>query len=71
MFMIHGFLNKIILDQGMDPISLVKMFDTCEIIYVLAAVTTKELISPDKNLLNKLKKNSCLILMSRAAVLPN
>ena len=61
--------NKIILDQGMDPISLVKMFDTCEIIYVLAAITKNNQSLIDKNLLNKLKKNSCLILMSRAAVM--
>ena len=61
--------KKIILDQGMDPISLVKMFDTCEIIYVLAAITKNNQSLINKNLLNKLKKNSCLILMSRAAVM--
>ena len=44
------------------------MFKTCEIIYVLAAVTTKNKNLVNKNLINKMKTNSLFILMSRAAV---
>ena len=44
------------------------MFKNCEIIYVLAAVTTKNKNLIDKKLLNKMKSNSLFILMSRAAV---
>ena len=31
--------NKIISDQGMESISLNKMFGSCDVIYVLAAIT--------------------------------
>ena len=44
------------------------MFKSCEIIYVLAAVTTKNKNLIDKKLLNKMKSNSLFVLMSRAAV---
>ena len=61
--------NKIISDQGMESISLNKMFGSCDVIYVLAAITKNNQSIIDKKLLNKLKKNSSLILMSRAAVM--
>ena len=61
--------NKIITDQGMETISLNKMFSSCDVIYILAAITKNNQSIIDKKLLNKLKKNSCLILMSRAAVM--
>ena len=61
--------NKIISDQGMESISLNKMFSSCDVIYILAAITKNNQSIIDKKLLNKLKKNSCLILMSRAAVM--
>jgi phosphoglycerate dehydrogenase-like enzyme len=61
--------NKIITDQGMETISLNKMFSFCDVIYILAAITKNNQSIIDKKLLNKLKKNSCLILMSRAAVM--
>ncbi|MDA9162854.1 hydroxyacid dehydrogenase [Alphaproteobacteria bacterium] len=61
--------NKIITDQGMETISLNKMFSSCDVIYILAAITKNNQYIIDKKLLNKLKKNSCLILMSRAAVM--
>ena len=48
--------------------SLNQMFKSCEIIYVLAAVTTKNKNLIDKKLLNNMKSNSLFILMSRAAV---
>ena len=44
------------------------MFENCEIIYVLATVTTKNKNFIDKKLLKRMKPNSCFILMSRAAV---
>ena len=53
---------------GFNPVSLNNMFKTCEIIYVLAAVTTKNKNLVNKRLINKMKTNSLFILMSRAAV---
>ena len=60
--------EKIIKSFGFNPVNLNQMFKTCEIIYVLAAVTTKNKNLIDKKLLNKMKSNSLFILMSRAAV---
>ena len=53
---------------GFKSISLNKIFENCDVIYVLATVTTKNKHFIDKKLLNKMKPNSCFILMSRAAV---
>ena len=53
---------------GFKPVSLNQMFKTCEIIYVLAAVTTNNKNLVNKILINKMKPNSLFILMSRAAV---
>ena len=53
---------------GFKSISLNQMFKKCEVIYVLAAVTTKNKNLIDNKLLNKMKSNSLFILMSRAAV---
>ena len=60
--------QKIIKKFGFNSMSLNEMFKKCEIIYVLAAVTTKNKNLIDKKLLNKMKSNSLFILMSRAAV---
>ena len=60
--------KKKIKQLGFKSMSLNEMFKKCEIIYVLAAVTTKNKNLIDKKLLNKLKSNSLFILMSRAAV---
>ena len=60
--------KKLIKSYGFNPVNLNQMFKTCEIIYVLAAVTTKNKNLIDKKLLNKMKSNSLFILMSRAAV---
>jgi len=60
--------KKMIKKLGFKSISLNQMFKSCEIIYVLAAVTTKNKNLIDKKLLNKIKSNSLFILMSRAAV---
>ena len=60
--------QKIIKKLGFSSMNLNEMFKNCEIIYVLAAVTTKNKNLIDKKLLNKMKPNSLFILMSRAAV---
>ena len=60
--------KNLIKSYGFNPVNLNQMFKTCEIIYVLAAVTTKNKNLIDKKLLNKMKSNSLFILMSRAAV---
>ena len=60
--------NKKIINQGFKPITLKKMFKECEVIYVLAAITTKNKGLIDKKILNLMKSNSLFILMSRAAV---
>ena len=60
--------KKMIKSYGFNPVNLNQMFKSCEIIYVLAAVTTKNMNLIDKKLLNKMKSNSLFILMSRAAV---
>ena len=60
--------SKIIKDDGFDTISLDNMFKTCDVIYVLAAITKNNKSLIDKKLLNKLKSKSLFILMSRAAV---
>ena len=60
--------KKIIQKLGFKSISLNQMFRSCEIIYILASVTTKNKNFIDKKLLNQIKPNSLFILMSRAAV---
>ena len=61
--------KKKIKSFGFNPVSLNQMFKTCEIIYVLAAVTTKNKNLVNKNLINKIEnKLHYLLLMSRAAV---
>jgi phosphoglycerate dehydrogenase-like enzyme len=60
--------KKDIKKLGFNSMSLNNMFKDCQIIYVLAAVTTKNKHLIDKKLLNKMKSNSLFILMSRAAV---
>ena len=60
--------NKIIKKAGFKSINLNKMFKNCEIIYVLATITTKNKNLINKKLLNKMKPKSVFILMSRAAI---
>ena len=60
--------NKIIKKAGFKSINLNKMFSDCEIIYVLATVTTKNKNLISKKLLNKMKPKSVFVLMSRAAI---
>ena len=60
--------QKKIKQLGFKSMSLNEMFKKCQIIYVLAAVTTKNKTLIHKKLLHKLNTNSLFILMSRAAV---
>lgn len=60
--------KNVIKRYGFKPINLKDMFSKCEIIYVLAAVTTENKNLIDKKLLNRMKPNTLFILMSRAAV---
>ena len=60
--------NKIIKKAGFKPINLNKMFSDCEIIYILATITTKNKNLIDKKLLNRMKPKSVFVLMSRAAI---
>ena len=60
--------EKLLKDQGCKPASLKKIFKECDVIYVLASITTKNKNMIDKKLLNSMKANSCLLLLSRASV---
>ncbi|WP_440652627.1 NAD(P)-dependent oxidoreductase [Candidatus Pelagibacter sp. HIMB1542] len=60
--------KNVIKKYGFQPINLKEMFSKCEVIYVLAAVTTENKNLIDKKLLNRMKPNTLFILMSRAAV---
>ena len=60
--------EKLLKDQGCEPTSLKKIFKECDVIYVLASITTKNKNMIDKKLLNSMKANSCLLLLSRASV---
>ena len=60
--------EKLLKDQGCEPASLKKIFKECDVIYVLASITTKNKNMINKKLLNSMKANSCLLLLSRANV---
>lgn len=60
--------KNVIKRYGFQAINLKDMFSKCEIIYVLAAVTTENKNLIDKKLFNRMKTNTLFILMSRAAV---
>ena len=60
--------EKLLKDQGCEPAPLKKIFKECDVIYVLASITTKNKNMIDKKLLNSMKANSCLLLLSRASV---
>ena len=49
--------SKTIKDDGFNTISLDNMFKTCDVIYVLAAITKNNQTLIDKRLLNQLKSN--------------
>ena len=60
--------EKLIIENKCKPSSLSEIFSTCDVIFILASVTTKNQSMIDKSLLSKMKKNSCLLIMSRASV---
>ena len=61
--------DNFMISKGVKPCNLNYLLSKCDIIYVLASVTSNNKYLINKNRLNKLKKNSCLILMSRAALI--
>ena len=61
--------DKLLIDQGCGPSNLKKIFKDCDVIYVLATITTKNTNMIDKKLLDTMKKNACLLILSRASVI--
>jgi len=60
--------EKFINDNGCKPSSLKSIFKSCEVIYILATITSDNQSMINKTLLNSMKKNSCLLILSRASV---
>ena len=60
--------EKFINDNGCKSSSLKSIFKSCEVIYILATITSNNQSMIDKTLLNSMKKNSCLLILSRASV---
>ena len=60
--------EKLLNDNGCKPSSLKSVFKSCEVIYILATITSNNQSMIDKRLLNSMKKNSCLLILSRASV---
>ena len=61
--------EKQLKEWGTIPSSLKKIFKECDVIYVLASITTKNQNMIDYKLLNLMKKNACLLILSRASVI--
>ncbi len=60
--------EKFINDNGCKSSSLKSIFKSCEVIYILATITSNNQSMIDKTLLNSMKENSCLLILSRASV---
>ena len=60
--------NKIILLNGVTPVSLNELLKKSDIIYVLATITSKNQFFISRKKLDLMKKNSLFILLSRAAI---
>ena len=60
--------EKLIKDSGCTSSSLKKIFKDCDVVYVLATITSNNQSMIDKKLLNLMKKNACLLILSRASV---
>ena len=60
--------EKLLNDNGCKPSPLKSIFKSCEVIYILATITSNNQSMIDKKLLNSMKKNSCLLILSRASV---
>ena len=61
--------DKQMLENEVKPCSLNFLLKKCDIIYVLASMTSNNQNLINKSKFNMLKKNACLILMSRAAII--
>ena len=60
--------EKLIKDSGCTSSSLRQVFKDCDVVYVLATITSNNQSMIDKKLLNLMKKNACLLILSRASV---
>ena len=61
--------NKLIEANGCKSASLKEIFKDCDVVYVLATITTKNRSMIDKKLLKLMKKDTCLLILSRASVI--
>ena len=61
--------NKLLESNGCKSASLREIFKDCDVVYVLATITTKNKSMIDKKLLNLMKKDTCLLILSRASVI--
>jgi phosphoglycerate dehydrogenase-like enzyme len=61
--------EKQLRDWGTTPSSLSKIFKDCDVIYILASITTKNQNMIDHKLLNLMKQNASLLILSRASVI--
>ena len=61
--------NKLIEANGCKSASLKEIFKDCDVVYVLATITTKNKSMIDKKLLNLMKKDNCLLILSRSSVI--
>ena len=60
--------NKFLEENNCEVNSLKEIFKKSDVVYVLSSLTTKNEKMIDKKLLNLMKKNSCLVILSRANV---
>ncbi len=61
--------NKLMEANGCKSASLKEIFKDCDVVYVLATITTKNKSMIDKKLLKLMKKDTCLLILSRASVI--
>ena len=61
--------NKLLESNGCKSASLREIFKDCDVVYVLATITTKNKNMIDKKLLSSMKENACLLILSRASVI--
>ena len=61
--------NKLLESNGCKSASLKEIFKDCDVVYVLATITTKNKNMIDKKLLSSMKENACLLILSRASVI--
>ena len=61
--------NQQMINNNVSPCSLNFLLKKSDIVYVLASITSKNKGLINRSKLNMLKKNACLIIMSRAAII--